>query len=95
MLSTGCPQINTDTAQSTPFALSQKLQPATGTCSNGVKGIESNGACCVFECGQCGGVGCSTVGESLGLGAADCCEGTILENNEPCGEAPCVVEGAS
>ena len=65
----------------------------TGTCSNGVRGIESGGACCVFECGQCGGVGCSTVGASLNLGAADCCEGTVLENNEPCGEAPCVIGG--
>lgn len=65
--------------------------PTGGTCSNGVKGIESKGACCVLECGLCGGIGCSTVGASLGLGAGDCCEGVILENNEPCGEAPCVV----
>ena len=66
---------------------------ATGTCSNGVKGIESEGAWCVFECGQCGGSGCSTVGESLGLGSADCCETTVLANDEPCGEAPCVIGG--
>lgn len=66
-----------------------------GTCSNGVKGIEAEGACCVLECGQCGGPGCSTVGASLGLGAADCCKSTVLANNEPCGEAPCAIGGAS
>ena len=65
-------------------------------CSNGVPGIESyKGACCVAECGQCGGIGCSTVAMDLGLGSAECCEGTILLANEPCGEAPCVVVGTS
>ena len=63
------------------------------TCSNGVRGIESKGACCVLECGQCGGAGCSTAGASFGLGAADCCESSVLEAGEPCGEAPCVVGG--
>ena len=63
-------------------------------CSNGVPGIESfNGACCMAECGQCGGIGCSTVALDIGLGSAECCEGTIIENNKPCGEAPCVVGG--
>lgn len=63
-------------------------------CSNGIPGIESSkGACCVAECGQCGGMGCSTVARDLGLGSAECCEDTILENNKPCGEAPCVVGG--
>ncbi|CAN0070759.1 unnamed protein product, partial [Ectocarpus sp. 13 AM-2016] len=33
-------------------------------------------------CGQCGGPGCSTFGKDLGLGAEDCCEGTILELGE-------------
>eukprot|EP00903_Cladosiphon_okamuranus_P006095 g6005.t1 len=65
------------------------------TCSNGVRGIEANGACCVFECGQCGGSGCSTVGESLGLGAADCCDSVVLQDNEPCGEAPCALEATT
>eukprot|EP00903_Cladosiphon_okamuranus_P013409 g12494.t1 len=64
-------------------------------CSNGIPGIESKGACCVAECGQCGGVGCSTVGKSLGLGSDHCCEGTILENNRPCGDAPCVIGGGT
>ena len=78
----------------TPLALPMTL-PVTGTCSNGVRGIESMSACCVFECGQCGGPDCATVGESLGYGAAECCETTVLANNEPCGEAPCVVGGAA
>ena len=64
-------------------------------CSNGVPGIESSkGACCVAACGQCGGIGCSTVAADQGYGSAQCCEGTILLANEPCGEAPCVVGGA-
>lgn len=63
------------------------------TCSNGFRGIESKGACCVLECGQCGGVGCSMI---AGLSSAECCEGTILENAATCeeaGEAPCVIDG--
>eukprot|EP00752_Nemacystus_decipiens_P003873 g3562.t1 len=61
-------------------------------CSNGIPGIESSkGACCVAECGQCGGIGCSTRASDRGLGSAECCEGTILIANVPCGEAPCVI----
>ena len=65
------------------------------TCINGIPGIEcAKGACCIAACGQCGGIGCSMVAADLGLGSAECCEGTILLANEPCGEAPCVVGGA-
>jgi len=44
------------------------------TCSNGIYGVESsNGkACCVAECGLCGGAGCSMFG-GPDLGADDCC----------------------
>ncbi|CAM9949891.1 unnamed protein product, partial [Scytosiphon promiscuus] len=66
----------------------------TPVCSNGIPGIESfKGACCDYRCGQCGGIGCSTVAIDLGLGSADCCEGTILDFGVPCGEAPCIVGG--
>lgn len=54
--------------------LSANERPAAGTtCSNGIDGVESaNGkACCVTECGSCGGVGCSQF--SPDLGADDCC----------------------
>lgn len=64
-------------------------------CSDGTPGIESNGACCVSYCGLCGGEGCSTVGESLKLGADDCCETEILEFGTLCsdtgGTAPCII----
>ena len=66
-------------------------------CSNGYTGIESsNGlACCVAECGQCGGVGCSTVGLP-DLGGEACCSSDIVDFGVSCEEtdsAPCYIEG--
>eukprot|EP00903_Cladosiphon_okamuranus_P018887 g17370.t1 len=59
--------------------------------AGGIAGIEnSNGdACCVAECGQCGGDNCATAGP-----ASDCCDTDILEFGEPCSEtneAPCFI----
>ncbi|CAN0325079.1 unnamed protein product, partial [Scytosiphon promiscuus] len=62
-------------------------------CSNGIPGIQSGLACCVAECGGCGGVGCGELGG--GLGAHNCCESEIEEAGELCSikmEAPCVVD---
>ncbi|CAM9838955.1 unnamed protein product [Ectocarpus fasciculatus] len=56
-------------------------------CSNGVPGIEASGVCCEASCGQCGGSGCSSVGN----GAGSCCTSTIRESGELCGVAPCVL----
>lgn len=49
--------------------------------------------CVRRSCGQCGGSGCSTVGELFGLTAEDCCETFILEIGKPCGVAPCAIGG--
>lgn len=69
----------------------------TSTCSNGITGIESsNGlACCAVGCGQCGGVGCSTVGLPE-YDADDCCSTEIVDFGMSCsvtGSAPCYVNG--
>lgn len=90
-MSTICTR-NSDSRSPLPHAL---LVP--GMCSNGVEGIESSGggACCVLECGQCGGPDCATANLVINLGADECCETYVLANSEPCGEAPCVIGGAS
>eukprot|EP00903_Cladosiphon_okamuranus_P015061 g13934.t1 len=69
--------------------------PADPVCpsAGGILGIESprSEACCVAECGQCGGAGCDERGE-----AADCCVSVIIRDGEPCSEtneAPCFIEG--
>lgn len=64
-------------------------------CRNGVPGLESSSgaACCTSGCRQCGGDGCSKSSADLGLTSVDCCEGTIVENGTPCGEAPCAIGG--
>ena len=69
----------------------------SSVCSNGYTGIESsNGlACCVAECGQCGGVGCSTVGLP-DLGGEACCSSDIVDFGVSCEDtdsAPCYIEG--
>lgn len=66
-------------------------------CNNGFPGIQSSDglACCVTECGQCGEVGCSTIGLP-DHGAEDCCSTEIVENGVSCGdtsEAPCYLAG--
>jgi len=58
-------------------------------CTGGIPGIESSdgSACCLAECGQCGGSGCSTVGD-----ASDCCVNDIISSGDLCSEtgtAPC------
>lgn len=60
--------------------------------AGGVPGIESSDgrACCLAECGQCGGIGCSMMGE-----ASDCCVLNIEEKGEACSvtkEAPCYID---
>ena len=60
--------------------------------AEGIPGIESSDgrACCLVECGQCGGTGCSSVGD-----ASDCCVTDIVEEGEPCsvtGAAPCYID---
>lgn len=67
----------------------------TETCNNGIPGIQNDQACCVLECGQCGGSGCTTAG---GLGQVYCCSDIILNSGIYCsvsGAAPCIVEEAS
>lgn len=64
--------------------------------ADGISGIQSsNGkACCVAECGVCGGSGCSTVAATLGLGADDCCATEIVDSGKACSEtneAPCSI----
>lgn len=66
------------------------------TCSNGVRGVEDQGSCCVAECGTCGGSGCPQAGAkpSQFFGASDCCSTTIQDEGDLCdvtGVAPCIV----
>ena len=64
-------------------------RPTGSVCAGGIPGIESsNGqACCLVECGQCGGLGCSDAGRG-----SECCVTDIVEEGEACSvtnEAPC------
>ena len=64
-------------------------------CSNGLFGIESSdgSVCCVSECGQCGGEGCSTVAAPE-YGASDCCANEIAFFGVSCNStlaAPCFI----
>lgn len=88
-----------DTTSSTFPVLAGNVPAPTPVCANadGINGIEdSDGtACCVAECGQCGGTDCSTVGESLDLGADDCCSSEIVDSGDACsdvGVAPCFID---
>ncbi|CAM9783209.1 unnamed protein product [Ectocarpus fasciculatus] len=90
--SSGATTNSETSASTTSGATTSTSGDDTGsTCSDGTPGIESKDACCVASCGQCGGSGCSTVGEPFGLTAEDCCETTILEVGKPCGVAPCTI----
>jgi len=64
----------------------------------GVRSSDGKGKiCCMAECGQCGGEGCSTFAASKGLGADECCTKEIRDNNKLCSEegmAPCVIEAS-
>ncbi|CAN0220575.1 unnamed protein product, partial [Ascophyllum nodosum] len=46
-------------------------------CSNGFPGLEARGVCCTSGCPQCGGRGCGSQAQSVGLSASDCCAGRI------------------
>ena len=46
------------------------------------------------ECGTCGGAGCKTRAEAVGLTADDCCAQRILDFGVYCDEfetAPCII----
>ncbi|CAM9890012.1 unnamed protein product, partial [Hapterophycus canaliculatus] len=51
-------------------------------CSNGIPGIQSGRACCLAECGACGGPGCGQLGG--GLGEDSCCQSEIEDGGELC-----------
>ncbi|CAM9949813.1 unnamed protein product, partial [Scytosiphon promiscuus] len=51
-------------------------------CSNGIPGIQSGSACCLAECGGCGGPGCASLGG--GLGEDNCCQSEIEDEGELC-----------
>lgn len=58
-------------------------------CTGDIPGIESadGQVCCVAECGQCGGTGCSSAGP-----ASECCVTDIISSGVLCSEtetAPC------
>lgn len=62
-------------------------------CSNGLPGVQSGQACCLVDCGACGGPDCALLGG--GLGADNCCQSEIEDLGELCSmkmEAPCVVD---
>ena len=43
------------------FELFAFLDNPTGVvCHNGLPGLEANGVCCEAQCGECGGLGCSS-----------------------------------
>ncbi|CAN0310575.1 unnamed protein product, partial [Ascophyllum nodosum] len=48
------------------------------------------------QCGRCGGVGCSSRAADFGLGADDCCIGSIMDSGMSCNdtmmEAPCIID---
>ena len=70
---------------------------AGAVCTGGIAGVEavSQPACCVEECGLCGGSGCAEVGGvNSTLTANDCCSSEILESDVFCvdtGVAPCIL----
>ncbi|CAM9887726.1 unnamed protein product, partial [Pylaiella littoralis] len=58
-------------------------------CSNGYAGIENGRSCCLLACGQCGGIGCSSIDDLTGN---DCCPSNIQQNGDRCSQtdsAPC------
>lgn len=67
---------------------------AQSMCSNGLPGVEASSldACCVAECGTCGGIGCTPVNSTLT--SADCCATEIVDSGSLCsdtGAAPCII----
>lgn len=60
----------------------------------------STAVCAIFTqqdgCGTCGGTGCASRGNDIGLTGDDCCAGKILASGRLCsvtGEAPCFIDG--
>ena len=67
---------------------------AAQVCSNDLPGVEDAGACCVAECGTCGGSGCGDRARDAGLSGGDCCVGAIRFAEVYCddsGAAPCLI----
>ena len=61
--------------------------------SHDIEGVEYLKVCCVAEWGTCGGTGCKTRSEAVGLTADDCCTQRILDSGVYCddsGAAPCI-----
>ncbi|CAM9578205.1 unnamed protein product, partial [Ectocarpus sp. 12 AP-2014] len=79
-----------------PTAPVAEPTPPADVCSNGIPGIQSGNACCLAECGACGGSGCAEFGG--GLGEDYCCQSEIEDFGELCSAtmaAPCVVDGSA
>ena len=79
-----------------PCLLHLRCSSPASTCINGVFGVEAGGACCVTQCGACGGAGCGSRGSAAGLTADDRCIGRIMDSNVFCdvsGTAPCITDG--
>eukprot|EP00903_Cladosiphon_okamuranus_P006681 g6521.t1 len=71
-----------------PVLLLPAVVTKAQTCSNGLAGYESAGACCPLECGFCGGDGCSETGK-------ECCASDIEATEVKCSEsraAPCIID---
>ena len=72
------------------------LRTTGETCSNGFPGLEARGVCCTSGCPQCGGRGCGSQAQRVGLSASDCCAGRITSRGVLCsdsGMAPCIIDG--
>ena len=79
------------------LSTSSLLLRTTGetTCSNGFPDIEVQGVCCASVCLQCGGSGCGSQAQRVGLFASDCCVGRITSAGELCSDtriAPCIID---
>ncbi|CAN0463092.1 unnamed protein product, partial [Scytosiphon promiscuus] len=60
-------------------------------CSNGFPGFENGAICCEFQCGICGGSGCS----GRPGGESSCCTSAINMSEVMCSEAlaaPCIMD---
>ena len=71
------------------------LRTTGETCSNGFPGIEARGVCCASRCPQCGGSGCGSAAQRVGLSASDCCIGRIISAGVFCSDsemAPCIID---
>ncbi|CAM9267001.1 unnamed protein product [Ascophyllum nodosum] len=76
-----------------PAGNSGTLAPyAPSSCTNGLAGYQDREVCCAENCGQCGGVGCSTLSGTGG--STFCCSTTIRANGTDCSisqMAPCII----